>query len=93
MIWLFPSKDMPITARNICSCLDVARSYAATEGLPKVRYFSSVPYVLQMMEADGKGLQVLQDLGVRSVASFYRRIEILPPIMTGSIFETTIHEI
>ncbi|CAN9450869.1 unnamed protein product [Alternaria alternata] len=67
MIWLFPSKDMPITARNICSCLDVARSYAATEGLPKVRYFSSVPYVLQMMEADGKGLQVLQGMDIVGV--------------------------
>ena len=67
MIWLFPSKDMPITARNICSCLDVARSYAATEGLPKVRYFSSVPYVLQMMEADGKGLRVLQGMDIVGV--------------------------
>jgi acyl-CoA synthetase (AMP-forming)/AMP-acid ligase II len=67
MIWLFPGKDVPITARNICSCLDVAYSYAATEGLPKVKYFSSVPYVLQMMEADQKGLQLLQGMEIVGV--------------------------
>lgn len=67
MIWLFPGKDVPITARNICECLDVAKTYAATEGLPKVKYFSSVPYVLQMMEADEKGLQLLQDMDIVGV--------------------------
>jgi acyl-CoA synthetase (AMP-forming)/AMP-acid ligase II len=67
MIWLFPGKDVPITARNICSCLDVAKSYAATEGLPKVKYFSSVPYVLQMMETDKKGLQLLQGMEIVGV--------------------------
>ncbi|KAL1793095.1 hypothetical protein ACET3X_008077 [Alternaria dauci] len=67
MIWLFPSKDVPITARNICSCLEVANSYATTEGLPIVKYFSSVPYVLQMMEADEKGLQLLQGMDIVGV--------------------------
>ncbi|KAG9196623.1 hypothetical protein G6011_01744 [Alternaria panax] len=67
MIWLFPGKDVPITARNICSCLDVAKSYAATEGLPMVKYFSSVPYVLQMMEADERGLQMLQGMDIVGV--------------------------
>jgi acyl-CoA synthetase (AMP-forming)/AMP-acid ligase II len=67
LIWLFPGKDVPITARNVCSCLDVAKTYAATEGLPKVKYFSSVPYVLQMMEADDKGLQLLQGMDIVGV--------------------------
>jgi acyl-CoA synthetase (AMP-forming)/AMP-acid ligase II len=67
MIWLFPGKDVPITARNICCCLDVAETYATTEGLPKVKYFSSVPYVLQMMEADEKGLHLLQGMDIVGV--------------------------
>ncbi|KAF1838624.1 acetyl-CoA synthetase-like protein [Decorospora gaudefroyi] len=67
LIWLFPSKDVPTTARNICKSLNVARSYAATEGLPKVKYFSSVPYVLQMMEADEEGLELLQGMDIVGV--------------------------
>jgi acyl-coenzyme A synthetase/AMP-(fatty) acid ligase len=62
MIWLFPGRDVPITARNICQCLDTARLYASGEMIPKVKYFSSVPYVLQMMEADEKGLCWLQKM-------------------------------
>jgi acyl-coenzyme A synthetase/AMP-(fatty) acid ligase len=67
MIWLFPGKDVPITARNIRSCLDVAKAYSKTEGLPEVKYFSSVPYVLQMMEADDVGLQLLQKMDIVGV--------------------------
>ena len=67
LIWLFPSKDVPITALNVCNCLDVAASYSATEGLPEVKYFSSVPYVLQMMEADARGLGLLQRMDIVGV--------------------------
>lgn len=67
LIWLFPSKDVPITARNICNCLGVAKSYSATEGFPKVKYFSSVPYILQMMEADETGLGLLQHMDIVGV--------------------------
>ncbi|CAE7178027.1 hypothetical protein HRS9139_03087 [Pyrenophora teres f. teres] len=67
LIWLFPGKDVPITARNICSCLYTAQSYASTLGLPKVKYFSSVPYILQMMEADEKGLGLLQGMDIVGV--------------------------
>jgi acyl-coenzyme A synthetase/AMP-(fatty) acid ligase len=67
MIWLFPGKDVPITARNICSSLDVAKSYASTEGLPKVKYFSSVPYILQMMEAEERGLELLRGMEIVGV--------------------------
>jgi acyl-coenzyme A synthetase/AMP-(fatty) acid ligase len=67
MIWLFPGKDIPITARNICQCLDVTKAYASEEMVPKVKYFSSVPYVLQMMEADPKGLAWLQDMEIVGV--------------------------
>jgi acyl-CoA synthetase (AMP-forming)/AMP-acid ligase II len=67
LIWLFPGKEVPITARNICSCLDVAKVYAKTAGLPEVKYFSSVPYVLQMMEADERGLEWLQGMDIVGV--------------------------
>lgn len=67
MIWLFPGKDVPITARNICQCLDVAKSYASEEMIPKVKYFSSVPYVLQMMEAEEEGLAWLQEMDIVGV--------------------------
>lgn len=67
MMWLFPGKDVPITARNICRCLDVAKLYSSDEMIPKVKYFSSVPYVLQMMEADEKGLGCLQDMEIVGV--------------------------
>ncbi len=60
MIWLFPSKDLPITAANVIRCLDCSRE-AADQGLaPPVAYFASVPYVLQMTAADEKGLKWLQ---------------------------------
>ena len=67
LIWLFPGRDVPITARNICNCLNVAETYSQAEDLPAVRYFSSVPYVLQMMEADMKGLSYLQKMDIVGV--------------------------
>jgi len=63
MIWLFPSKDVPITARNIHGCLKVAELYPHAE----VKYFSSVPYILQMMEADPTGVTLLQRMEIVGV--------------------------
>jgi len=67
MVWLFPGKDVPITARNICKCLDVAKSQASIGSCPEVKYFSSVPYVLQMMEADKEGLKALKSMDIVGV--------------------------
>ncbi|KAF2645815.1 acetyl-CoA synthetase-like protein [Massarina eburnea CBS 473.64] len=67
LIWLFPGKDLPITAKNICRCLNAATSYSASGHRPKVEYFSSVPYVLQMMEADGSGLEALKSMDIVGV--------------------------
>lgn len=67
LIWLFPGKDVPITAKNICQCLEQAKLYAKEEVLPKVKYFSSVPYVLQMMEEDDNGLVWLKDMNIVGV--------------------------
>lgn len=63
MIWLFPSKDIPITASNLCDCLEVADSYSKAQ----VKYFSSVPYVLQMMEADEAGVAWLRRMDIVGV--------------------------
>jgi thioester reductase-like protein len=67
LIWLFPGKDVPITARNICLCLDIARECAARGESAGVNYFSSVPYVLQMMKADEQGLALLKTISIVGV--------------------------
>ncbi|KAK0261740.1 hypothetical protein B0A54_10062 [Friedmanniomyces endolithicus] len=70
MIWLFPGKKAPITAANIVKCLDLAKAEVEQHGrvlIPRVKYFSSVPYVLQMMEADPRGLRYLQGMDIVGV--------------------------
>jgi acyl-CoA synthetase (AMP-forming)/AMP-acid ligase II len=67
MIWLFPAKDVQITARNICKCLKVAETQSSIGKCPRVGYFSSVPYVLQMMEADAEGLEALKSMDIVGV--------------------------
>ncbi|KAK4561065.1 hypothetical protein LTR86_005020 [Recurvomyces mirabilis] len=66
-IWLFPGKKVPITASNIVKCLDLAASAHSRIRLAPVKYFSSVPYVLQMMEGDDRGLRYLQSMDVVGV--------------------------
>ncbi|EME81979.1 uncharacterized protein MYCFIDRAFT_29743 [Pseudocercospora fijiensis CIRAD86] len=63
LIWLFPSNDVPMTAANIVQCLKTA---SQTEG-PRIKYFASVPYVLQTMATDDVGLQHLQGMEMVSV--------------------------
>lgn len=72
-IWLFPGKDVPITARNICKCLEVA---ASAEQQPAIKYFSSVPYVLQMMEVDEHGLEVLKSMDIVGVGGAALPVEV-----------------
>ncbi|TKA76412.1 hypothetical protein B0A49_05399, partial [Cryomyces minteri] len=67
MIWLFPGREIPITASNIIRCLDVAANDIELRDTPPVKYFSSVPYVLQMMEADEKGLRYLTGMDIVGV--------------------------
>jgi thioester reductase-like protein len=63
MIWLFPGKHLPITAANVCKCLDM--TFASKT--PDIRYFSSVPYVLQLMAEDDTGLRHLQQMKIVGV--------------------------
>ena len=67
MIWLFPGKDVPITAKNVVKSLDVAVSSTEAKTVPPVKYISSVPYVLQMLEQDTRGLDYLQQMEIVGV--------------------------
>lgn len=62
MIWLFPGADIPITASTALKSLDCARKSAETRQTPEVKYFSSVPYVLQMLAAEDDGLRTLRQM-------------------------------
>lgn len=53
---------MPITASNILKSLDCTRSAEALNGTPAVHYFSSVPYVLQMLATEPDGLELLRQM-------------------------------
>ncbi|KZF19112.1 acetyl-CoA synthetase-like protein [Xylona heveae TC161] len=59
MIWLFPGNELPITARNVLLSLRSAAKAVADGKGSKVAYFSSVPYVLQMLSNDDAGMEML----------------------------------
>lgn len=67
MIWLFPGADIPITACNVMKSLQCARKATAEYQTPLITYFSSVPYVLQMMAADKEGLNALKGMDLVGV--------------------------
>ncbi|USW48980.1 Putative AMP-dependent synthetase/ligase, phosphopantetheine binding ACP domain, ANL [Septoria linicola] len=63
LIWLFPGKGVPITATNIIKCLDLAKDSSA----PSAKYFASVPYVLEMMASDERGIERLCHMDIVAV--------------------------
>lgn len=70
MIWLFSAKDMPITAANVIKSLQVAQKPDWGKDRPSIpppRYFSSVPFVLQMVTAEEEGFQLLKGMDVVGV--------------------------
>ena len=67
MIWLFPGKELPITAQNILKSIKSAQRPKTWHGTPPIRYFSSVPYVLQMLAADEEGLEMLKSMKIVGV--------------------------
>ena len=67
LIWLFPGKEVPITADNIFKSLMCADRFADNEQGSKIRYFSSVPYVLQLLAAEEEGLKRLQEMDIVGV--------------------------
>ena len=67
MIWLFPGKGLPITPTNIVHCLEIAQHTSDSTDAPQIKYFSSVPYILQLMAADETGLEKLQCMAIVGV--------------------------
>ncbi len=67
MIWLFPGKEVPITAQNVLKSLDCAERSIKDSQTPPVTYFSSVPYVLQMVAANDNGMQMLKSMEIVGV--------------------------
>ncbi|KAF5027067.1 hypothetical protein F66182_836 [Fusarium sp. NRRL 66182] len=62
-IWFFPEGHAPITGASILKALQFARA----QGSSAVRYFSSVPCVLQMLAEEDKGLDMLQSMDLVGV--------------------------
>lgn len=62
MIWLFPGADVPITAANVLASLHCTQTATLKDKTPKVKYFSSVPYILQIMAAEHDGLAMLKEM-------------------------------
>ncbi|KAI4230808.1 MAG: hypothetical protein LQ349_006014, partial [Xanthoria aureola] len=67
LIWLFPGKDEPITTSNILKSLDCARQAEGPDKATPVKYFSSVPYVLQMVSTEPEGMEMLQSMEIVGV--------------------------
>jgi thioester reductase-like protein len=62
MIWLFPGRDIPVTAANVFNSLNCAGDAYHAYGIGKVTYFSSVPYVLDMIVAVPGGYECLRQM-------------------------------
>lgn len=62
MIWLFPGASQPITSQNILRCVSTAKAAERDHTCPSVKYFSSVPFVLEMLSEDQNGLEMLKEM-------------------------------
>ena len=67
LIWLFPGKEVPVTAENVLKSLSCAEQATKDGDNPPVKYFSSVPYVLQMVAGESKGLEKLKNMEIVGV--------------------------
>ena len=82
LIWLFPGKEVPITASNTLKSLESAGQATVEFEAPPVKYFSSVPYVLQMLAAEPEGLACLRHMDIVGVGG-----AALPQIVGDDIVE------
>ncbi|KAL8959750.1 MAG: hypothetical protein Q9193_003432 [Seirophora villosa] len=82
LVWLFPGKDVPITTSNILKCLISAERAEVSKHAPPVKYFSSVPYVLQMVSSEPEGLETLQRMDIVGVGG-----AALPPSAGDSLVQ------
>ena len=67
MIWLFPGASQPVTTQNILKCISTAKISAKTHHCPPIKYFSSVPYVLEMLSDENDGRAMLKKMAVVGV--------------------------
>ncbi|KAL9578897.1 MAG: hypothetical protein Q9212_005424, partial [Teloschistes hypoglaucus] len=67
LVWLFPGKDVPITPTNVLKCFGCTKSAEKGLDTPPVKYFSSVPYILQMVAAEAEGMKMLQSMDMVGV--------------------------
>ncbi|KAI1761375.1 hypothetical protein GGR53DRAFT_525119 [Hypoxylon sp. FL1150] len=63
MIWFFPEGAVPITGNNIIRSV----AYARKQSSVPVNYFSSVPYVLQLLADEHEGVRILQSMDLVGV--------------------------
>ncbi|KXJ90764.1 hypothetical protein Micbo1qcDRAFT_226787 [Microdochium bolleyi] len=68
-IWFFPEGQAPITCSNILKAVESARrsSSDGSSGHGNVRYFSSVPYILQMLSEEQDGIDMLKTMDLVGV--------------------------
>ena len=85
LIWLFPGKHVPITASNVLRCLDAAKTCAEISQVSPVKYFSSVPYVLQMLASENEGLEALRQMDIVGVGGAALTQEIGDDLVTKGI--------
>jgi hypothetical protein len=68
LIWLFPAASQPITSKTIIECLSIAKKCSDTRAwMPLVKYFASVPYILQILSEDLNGLRWLRNMDIVGV--------------------------
>ncbi|KAK8133359.1 male sterility protein-domain-containing protein [Apiospora sp. TS-2023a] len=67
-IWFFPEGLAPVTGANVVKAVECARQHVK-ESKPeiKVGYFTSVPYVLQMLSDSPDGIRLLQSMDLVGV--------------------------
>jgi thioester reductase-like protein/aryl carrier-like protein len=63
MIWLFPEGRAPVTAVTVRRSIE----YADGEGYGQVRYFTAVPYIMQMLAEDVSTVERLQKMDLVGV--------------------------
>ncbi|RMZ83990.1 hypothetical protein DV737_g1264, partial [Chaetothyriales sp. CBS 132003] len=71
LIWLFPTKDMPVTAASVAMCLNTAATACGSRQyhvpIPPIKYFALCADVLPMMAEDVSVVKHLKDMGIVGV--------------------------
>ncbi|RMZ90046.1 hypothetical protein DV736_g2713, partial [Chaetothyriales sp. CBS 134916] len=71
LIWLFPAKDILVTALSVATCLNTAatacRSRQYDAPIPPVKYLASGPDVLLLMAHDASAVKHLKDMDIVGV--------------------------